>query len=143
MVGSLELGPAWHPCDHAAGHEHAPSRAEVALVARAHRQLRLHRTHHDRHARAAAADVGRGIGMCILDRIKSGYASSPVNHSQVNQHKRISRQLTINPYQHRPLPGGGREPAVSGGGGGGIPFPPPTGVPPPALHQHHLMQVAN
>merc|ERR1719322_604591 len=60
--------------------------------------------------------------------------------ASVNQHKRISRQLTINPYQHRPLPGGGREPAVSGGGGGGIPFPPPTGVPPPALHQHHLMQ---
>lgn len=60
MVRTLKLGAAWHPCDDAAGHEHAPSRAEVPVVPRAHRRLSLHRANHV--LGGGAADFGRGFG---------------------------------------------------------------------------------
>ena len=66
VVWTFKLGATWHPCDDAAGHEHAPSRPEVALVPRAHRQLGLHGTHHV-HDTDAPAHFGRSIGTGFID----------------------------------------------------------------------------
>ena len=66
MVGTLEPGTTGDSGDNAARHEHAPSRPEVTVVPRAHRQLSLHGSHHVNDT-GAAADFGCGIGTVSPD----------------------------------------------------------------------------
>ena len=66
MVGTLEPGTTGNSGDDAARHEHAPSRPEVTVVPRAHRQLSLHGSHHVNDS-GAAADFGCGIGTVSPD----------------------------------------------------------------------------
>ena len=68
MVGTLEPGTTGDSGDNAARHEHAPSRPEVTVVPRAHRQLSLHGSHHVNDT-GAAADFGCGIGRVSPDMI--------------------------------------------------------------------------